>query len=65
LKVYKSGVHQSSLLTLLGPYKEKPFKKLKTIAPEVTVNEDSDQDEFKDAYSDEEEIKEDIKKSLE
>ena len=55
-------MHQRSLLTLLGPYKEKPFKKLKTIAPEVTVNEDSDQDEFKDAYSDEEEIKEDIKK---
>jgi hypothetical protein len=64
LKVYRSGVHQRSLLTLLGPYKEKPFKKLKTIAKEaVTMNEDSDQDEFKDAYSDEEEIKEDIKKS--
>jgi len=61
LKVYKSGVHQRSLLTLLGPYKEKPFKKLKTIVYEVPVKDDSE-DEFKDAYSDEEEIKEDIKK---
>ena len=58
MEVYKSGVHQKSLLTIMGPVPDKPYKKLKTIV-EPTSDED---DEFKDAFSDEEDIKEDIKK---
>ncbi len=61
--MYKSEVHQRSLLTVLGPAQEQPIKKLKTI---VNAKDESDEDdEFKDAYSDEEEIKEEIKKSQE